>query len=78
MDQRARMLMNAVWVSTIAVTMHVATMLLVPITVVVLKDSKEMALHVKIWMNANWKIGTTAVYMHIAITQWALIPVSVS
>ena len=29
-------------------------------------------------MNANWPTGTTAVYMHIAITQWALIPVSVS
>ena len=78
MDERARMLMNAVWVSKIAVTMHIATMLLVLITVVVLMDSKEMAFHVKMWMNANGQIGTTAVYMHIAITQLALMPVSVS
>ena len=78
MDECARMLMNAASVSTIVVTMHVATMLLVLITVVVSKDSKEMAFHVKMLMNANWPVETTAVCMHIAITQWAHIPASVS
>lgn len=78
MDERARMLMNAVSVSIIAVATHIATIPLVLITVAVLKDSKEMAFHVKMWMNANCPIGTTAVCMHIAITQWALIPASVS
>ena len=47
MDERAQMLMNATSVSIIVVTMHVATMPLVLIIVVVLKDSKEMACHVK-------------------------------
>ena len=44
---------NAAPVFTIAVTMHIATIPLVLMTVVVLKDSKEMACHVKMWMNAN-------------------------
>ena len=47
MDERAQMLMNATSVSIIVVTMHVAAMPLVLIIVVVLKDSKEMACHVK-------------------------------
>ena len=47
MDKCAQTLMNAAPVFTIAVTMHIATIPLVLITAVVLKDSKEMAYHVK-------------------------------
>ena len=56
MDERAQMLMNAASVFQIAVSMHIATIPLVLITVLVLKDSKEMACRVKMWMNANWPI----------------------
>ena len=47
MDKCAQTLMNAAPVFTIAVTMHIATIPLVLITAVVLKDSMEMACHVK-------------------------------
>ena len=47
MDKCAQTLMNVVSVSTIAVFRHIATILLVFTTLVVLKDSKEMACHVK-------------------------------
>ena len=50
------MLMNAASVFQIAVSMHIASIILVLMSVVVLKDSKEMASHVKMWMNANWPI----------------------
>ena len=46
-ERCAQTLMNAALVSKIAVTMHIATIPLVLITAVVLKDSKEMACHVK-------------------------------
>jgi len=67
MDECAQTLMNAAPMFTIAVTMQIATIPLVLMTVVVLKDSKEMACHVKMWMNANWPIRTTAVSMHVAL-----------
>ena len=66
MDECAQTLMNAASVSKIAVTMHIATIPLVPIAVVVLKDSKEMAYHVKMRTNANWRICTSAVFVHTA------------
>ena len=47
MDDSAQTLMNAASVSKITVSKHVATMPLFLITVLVLKDSKEMACHVK-------------------------------
>ena len=47
MDKCAQTLMNAAPVFTIAVIMHIATIPLVLITAVVLKDSMEMACHVK-------------------------------
>lgn len=56
MDKCAQTLMNAAPVFTIVVSMHIATIALVLINVVVLKDSKEMACHVRMWTNANWPI----------------------
>ena len=47
MDECASMLMNAASVCKIAVSKHIATIPLVLINVVVLKDSKEMACRVK-------------------------------
>jgi len=47
MDYRAQILMNAASVFTVAVFKHIATIPLVLITAVVMKDSKEMACHVK-------------------------------
>ena len=47
MDEYAQMLMNAASVCKIAVSKHIATIPLVLINAVVLKDSKEMACHVK-------------------------------
>ena len=55
-DKCAQTLMNAAPVFTIVVSMHIATIALVLINVVVLKDSKEMACHVRMWTNANWPI----------------------
>lgn len=53
MDECAQTLMNVASVSKIAVSKHIATIPLVLITVVVWMDSKEMASHVKMSMNAN-------------------------
>ena len=47
MDEYAQMLMNAASVCKLAVSKHIATIPLVLINAVVLKDSKEMACHVK-------------------------------
>ena len=47
MEKCAQTLMNAALVFTTVVSMHIATIPLVLITVVVLKDSKEMACQVK-------------------------------
>ena len=47
MEKCAQTLMNAALVSKIAVTMHIATIPSVLISAVVLKDSMEMACHVK-------------------------------
>ena len=47
MERCAQTLMNAAPVFTTAVIMDIATIPLVPISAVVLKDSMEMACHVK-------------------------------
>ena len=69
--------MNAALVSRTAVSKHIASIILVLMSVVVLKDSKEMACHVRMSMNANCPICTTAVSMHFAVTCLVLIIVLV-
>ena len=76
MDGRAMTLMNAKSINTIAVFMQTAIILSVLIIVHVVKDSREMAFHVKMLMSAR-PIYTIAVFMHSAITLLVLTAVLV-
>ena len=69
-----KILMSAETMCTIAVFMHAAITLLVPMIVLASKDSMEMASHVRILMSAK-TISTIAVFMHSAIT--LLVPMNV-